>query len=439
MRAWKVGRAVFSFATPNRPRRAALVAALSCLLAALTARAQPSSLRPRLYLDCGRDCSDSFYRQKLNYFDWVRDRHQADFAFSVVTQEASNGADSYTITLRQPSRPDRGDLVRVITAEPQESLANIRVKLLDAELRLLFDALRGTPYESTFTLALPQRSEQVIGEVVDGWDHWVFTPELMAELEAESNYYNTKLTGEISIRRITEVSKFLSSSKLLWRRTSFTFGPEEGGTQSGSMSSVEQRLVYARSIGHHWALGAIAAGEHDEFENLKLHLRGGPVLEWNLFPYEENASRQLRFAYQAGAWYTRYFERTAFGRRHDLRPYHALSCIVDVNQAWGGIQAVLQANSFIDAPKLWRLSSGVIFALNLVAGLALQFEGEAAFIQDQIALRGRELTEPEVYLSTRELAKNFSITAQFGFSYTFGSVHNTIVNPRFGRVDLEDN
>lgn len=402
------------------------------------------SLRPRIYLDCGRDCSDSFYRQKLNYFDWVRDRYQADFAFSVVAQEASSGADTYTITLRQPHNPERPNIVRVVKTEPQESLASIREKLLDGEMRCLFDALRGTPYESTFTLALPRRTEQAIGEVEDGWDHWVFAPELTSELEAESNSQYVKLSAGLNIRRITEASKFLSTSKFLWRRTSFTFdeGENDGSapsSQSGQISSVEQRFVYARSLGEHWALGGIIAGTHDEYSNLKVHLRGGPVLEYNVFPYEENASRQLRFAYQAGAWYSRYFERTVFDRTYDARPYHALSFIIDVNQGWGGVQAVFQANSFLDRPELWRLSSGVVFSLNLVAGLALQFEGVAAYIQDLIALRGRELTEPEVYLATRELAKNFSVVAEFGFSYTFGSVHNTIVNPRFGRVDLEDN
>jgi hypothetical protein len=45
-------------------------------------------------------------------------------------------------------------------------------------------------------------------------------------------------------------------------------------------------------------------------------------------------------------------------------------------------------------------------------------QGPASYIQDQINLRARAVL--------------------FGFSYTFGSVHNTIVDRRFGRVDLEE-
>jgi hypothetical protein len=204
------------------------------------------------------------------------------------------------------------------------------------------------------------------------------------------------------------------------------------------VGALAQRFVYAQSIGEHWALGAIAVAERSQYSNLKLHVHGGPVVEWNLYPYQDNASRQLRFAYQVGAWYSRYFDRTLYDRRYELRPYHALSCIVDMNQAWGGIQAITQASSFIDHPAQWHLSAGIVFSLNVVAGLSVQFEGVASYIKDQIALRDQPLTEAEAYLGTRELAKNYSLTAEFGFSYTFGSVHNTIVNPRVGNVDLEE-
>jgi hypothetical protein len=213
---------------------------------------------------------------------------------------------------------------------------------------------------------------------------------------------------------------------------------EDDERASSHVNALTQRLVYANTLGRHWALGALAVGATNKYENSEYHLHGGPILEWNSFPYEENASRQLRLAYQVGAWYTNYYERTVFDRLEEIRPYHALSLIVDLNQAWGSVQSVLQANAFIEEPKRWRLAAGLTFTLSLVAGLALQFEGQIAWIHDQIGLRERELTDREIFLETRELEKTISLTAEFGFSYTFGSVHNTIVNPRFGRVDLEE-
>jgi hypothetical protein len=413
-----------------------LLTLLICWQLATSARAEEHSRVPRVYLDCGRDCVDDFYRQALSYFDYVRDRHQADYAIYAVMQLASNGGALYTVTLRHVGEPDGVPIVRVVSTQADDSLATTRTKILDAVLRCLHEALRGTPHEAAFKLALPRRSGQALTTVEDGWNHWVISPELLANVEGESNYYWMELLAALSLRRITESSKLRSLTEFTRRETSYVLEDDERVT--GHVNDLSQRLLYAHSIGAHWALGGLGVAATSKFENTKLHLHGGPVVEWNLFPYEENASRQLRAAYQAGVWHTRYFERTVYDRMQETRPYHALSLIVDLNQAWGSVQAVLQGNSFIDEPKRWRLALGLVFSLSLFSGLALQFEGEAALIEDQIGLRDRELTEREIFLETLQLPTEVSFNAMLGFSYTFGSVHNTIVNPRFGRVDLEE-
>ncbi|MET0390387.1 MAG: hypothetical protein ABW321_30725 [Polyangiales bacterium] len=390
---------------------------------------------PRVFLDC-TECSVDYYRQQLNYFDWVRDRYEADFALSIVTRNASNGGSANTITLRHPKQPSQPNIVRVVTTQPGDQELTIRELLVDAMLRCLYEALRGTPHERAFTLELPRREVEALDAVVDGWDHWVFGGELLGELNAENNMFFLKLDGLVNIRRITETSKFRSTTRYSRRTSSFTLEDDERVT--GFASSLMQRLLYAHSIGHHWALGAMVAGMRDQPDNMKLHIHGGPVLEYNVFPYEENASHQLRFAYQVGAWYSHYFERTILGRRRETRPYHALSVVLDLNEAWGSVQLLGQANSFINEPSLWRFTAGINFSVSVVAGLALTFTGEASWIEDQISLRGRDLTDREIFLETSELQKNFNITSLFGFSYTFGSVHNTIVNPRFGRVDFDE-
>jgi len=48
------------------------------------------------------------------------------------------------------------------------------------------------------------------------------------------------------------------------------------------------------------------------------------------------------------------------------------------------------------------------------------------------------VSDVELLLGTTQLPATYDITTEIGFSYTFGSVHNTIVNPRFGRLDLAD-
>jgi hypothetical protein len=53
-------------------------------------------------------------------------------------------------------------------------------------------------------------------------------------------------------------------------------------------------------------------------------------------------------------------------------------------------------------------------------------------VHDQLNLGKSSLTAEEVYQQRRELAKNYSYYGSFGFSYSFGSIFNNIVNARFG-------
>jgi hypothetical protein len=41
-------------------------------------------------------------------------------------------------------------------------------------------------------------------------------------------------------------------------------------------------------------------------------------------------------------------------------------------------------------------------------------------------------TTEEVLLRRRELATQFQYFTSFGLNYTFGSIYNNVVNPRFG-------
>lgn len=53
-------------------------------------------------------------------------------------------------------------------------------------------------------------------------------------------------------------------------------------------------------------------------------------------------------------------------------------------------------------------------------------------IHDQLGLVKGGVTPEEVLLRRRELETQFSYYSSIGLSYTFGSIYNNVVNPRFG-------
>ena len=71
-------------------------------------------------------------------------------------------------------------------------------------------------------------------------------------------------------------------------------------------------------------------------------------------------------------------------------------------------------------------------SLQLVRGLSLDVEGFASRVRDQLSLPRRGATAEEVLLQLRELQSGYEVFFNFGVTYSFGSLFNNIVNPRFG-------
>ncbi|HET9960079.1 MAG TPA: hypothetical protein VFQ61_36555 [Polyangiaceae bacterium] len=396
-----------------------------------TSRGEPA---PKLFLSCGKDCFEPYLRQELSYFDFTRDPYLADITVVIVRQPSGSAGERFTVTLTgRGVRPSGAKSFSVAAGTPVHAA---RQALLQLILRRLLEELAGSEHETAFRLELPRRNGAVLSTLADTWDYWVISPELRGEGEGGSGFYFFQGVGALTLRRIT------SLSKLRWR-TSYTrrwsgFLLEDGSRIRGDTHGWDSRLIYARSLGERWALGGVVTGRTSEFENLEGHVHGGPLLELNLFPYAENVTRQLRFAYQTGAWGNWYIEPNRARAIRELRPYHAVSIIADLNQRWGSVQWVGQLNSFVDRPKAFRLSSGTVFSLRLFEGFSVQTEGKIAWVRDLINLRGRPINDQELLLWTAEQPTGYTFEVKFGVSYTFGSIHNTIVNPRFARVDLDD-
>ncbi len=65
-------------------------------------------------------------------------------------------------------------------------------------------------------------------------------------------------------------------------------------------------------------------------------------------------------------------------------------------------------------------------------GLTIDLNGRLSLIHDQIALPKGGVDLEEVLLQRKQLETSYQYFASFGFTYSFGSIYNNIVNPRFG-------
>ena len=392
----------------------------------------------RLYLSCSLECFEDYLRQKLSHFDFVRDPHLATLTLVVVRQPAGNGGERFTAKIARHIRLTEFETraQRSFLAPPGAPPHSSRERLAQVLLGLLYRELAETPDAEAFVLELPPRDGPALSGLIDPWDYWVFAPELRGGGEGGSGFYYAELAAALTIRRITDDSKFRLRGS--YGRDLTGFKLEDGTRVRGDVYKWEARGIYAHSVRRHGALGLVSTARASEYENLEFHLHGGPMAEINAFPYADNATRQLRFAYQIGPWVNWYFEPNLAGLRREIRPYNALSLITDVNQPWGSVQWIGQVNVLLDDPRLYRVSAGAVLSLRLFEGLAITFEGEAAYVRDMINVRGRPVTDLELLLWTAQQPTRYQWELEFALTYTFGSVHNTVVNPRFGRVDLDE-
>jgi hypothetical protein len=79
-----------------------------------------------------------------------------------------------------------------------------------------------------------------------------------------------------------------------------------------------------------------------------------------------------------------------------------------------------------------NLSASVALELRIAKGLSITLYGSASAIHDQLGLVKEDIPLDQILLQRKQLATQFQYFTSFGFTYTFGSIYNNVVNPRFG-------
>ena len=69
-------------------------------------------------------------------------------------------------------------------------------------------------------------------------------------------------------------------------------------------------------------------------------------------------------------------------------------------------------------------------------GFSVELGGGYNWIRDQLYLPKESSNQVDVLLRRRALLTGFEYNLRLGVNYTFGSIFNNVVNPRFGGSDF---
>jgi hypothetical protein len=409
----------------------ALVLAVSVALAqqpAPQAAAPPDQTRLRVFLDC--DCFQDYIRSELSFVDYVRDRESADVHVLGQSRETGGSGREYALRFVGAGRLAGFDLDlrAVTTASDTEDTRRRAVRSSLTAGLLTYISRAGLP--NRLNIDIEEEESASAKPATDPWNLWVFSVQASIDLQAEESSRETEWNVSGGAERITDAWKLAFGAGAEQSKETFDLDEDEPLTSRRHSREVEWLAV--KSLGEHWSAGTIGDVTSSSFENRKLQIGAAPAIEFNLFPYSQYIRRQLRTTYYLGPVYTRYYETTLFDKLSETRVQHGLTTTFDQREQWGTLQAQFELEQFVDDLSKYEVEFNGDVSIRLFRGLSLSLEGSASRIRNQISLPKRGATSEEVLLRLRRLQSGYEYSFDVGFTYTFGSIFNNIVNPRFG-------
>jgi len=191
-------------------------------------------------------------------------------------------------------------------------------------------------------------------------------------------------------------------------------------------------VLAVKSLGEHWSAGLRTDLLSSSYNNYRFKADFLPSVEFNIFPYSQSTHRQLRILYGAGPSYRMYTESTIYNELEELLWMQQLQVAYQVQEKWGSMNVALEGSNFFHDFSKNRIELNGYVSIRVLKGLSFRLGGAVARINDQLSLVKGAASEAEILLQLQELETSYNVEAFLGITYTFGSIYNNIVNPRFG-------
>jgi len=386
-------------------------------------------------VDCySSGCDRDFFQTEVPYVQFVRDQADADVFVLIVEEDTGGGGERYTLLFegRRNAALGRRDTLTASAAPGASDDDERRALLSRLQVGLAGFALETTagPRISVMYDAPAETETEAEEPVVDPWNSWVFRLNANGFFQGQSRSQSLTTFGSFQASRVTEDFKVSVRPRLNYRQTSFELNDGSTFVSDNANYGLNARAV--KSLTDRTSAGISASASRSTFSNYDLQSRVAPAIEYNLYPYSEATQRQLRFAYEAGAEMALYADTTIFLKTSEVLPFHEVSVSAEYKQPWGSLDVFSGVSQYLSQLDKYNASIGGGVELRLFRGFSLRVDGSYSLVRDQINLPADNASDGEVLTQQQELATGFNYFASAGFSYSFGSIYNQVVNARFG-------
>jgi len=400
---------------------------LTVLLFCVQIFSQTNTSNLKVFLDC-RSCDNTYIKQNLNNVEFVRDQNFADVHLFFATQRNANRGRLYDVEfIGKNAFSEMNDKISFSTNTnmTDDDVRNLILKQL--KLGLVRYWMKKGPVDN-ITVKIDTQPIETNEEEEDPWNYWVFRLGANGFLNGQEASKFSNYRFNVSARRVTDKNKFNVNLSFSENKSTFNFDGEDIIAINNSKSL---RVTDVISITDHWSVGAFARVGSSTFSNRDFFWNFKPAIEYNFFKYEESAKKQLTISYRVGIVNNKYIERTVFGEVKEQLWEHNFSLGGRINQKWGNLFAQAEFDQFLNDTTLNSLEFSLGASIRVFRGFSFNIDGNYEITRNQINLPAGDVSLEELLLQQQQLQSGYNYFVSVGFSYSFGSIYNSIVNPRF--------
>jgi hypothetical protein len=185
------------------------------------------------------------------------------------------------------------------------------------------------------------------------------------------------------------------------------------------------------SITNHWSVGFFGGLQESTYRNYDLSTRMKSGIEYNFFDYNQSFKKQFVLSYRIGGIQNNYIEMTIFDKDEEMLWEHSLNLGGAVQQNWGNVSGEVSYESYLHDISLRAFSFDLGTSFRLFKGFSLSLYGNYDITDNQVNLASGDLSLEELLLAQKQAQSGYQYSLWTGLNYSFGSMYNDIVNPRF--------
>lgn len=401
----------------------------SLLLALNLFSQETDSLRKdalKVFIDCDY-CDHNFIRKEITWVNYVRDYKEADVHVLVSQQSNGSGGTEFFFYFIGRNKFSESKDTLVLSTNPdmtEDKIRELQTKYLKTGL---FQYALKTPLGKFLEVSFEE--DLSAEEINDPWNSWVARFSGTYNFSGEELYKSNYLYNSISLKQVKEKRKIEISGSRNSSSSKYIFVDT---TYHSVTKSYSGNFFWAEGLSDHWSAGIHLKSWSSIYSNIKLNYSINPAIEYNVFKYSESTRKQLRIQYKIGRSHNWYNDTTIYFKTQENLWSQSFSAALGLVQQWGSVDVSIYGSHYLHDFNLNSLGMWGNVSFRIFKGLSIYVSGSFSFIHDQLSLPKDDASAEDVLLRQRQLATQYNYFCYLGISYTFGSIYNNVVNPRFG-------